>query len=117
MRTASGASPVNSSNAPTAWPTAMLVLEKEGEEHRTAAFGVGPVDAVFKAIDQLTGKSPQLEQYSVNAITGGTDAQGEVTVRLKDGTKSAVGRGSDPDVLIAGARAYLNALNRLYAER
>jgi 2-isopropylmalate synthase len=98
-------------------PTAMLVLEKEGEEHRTAAFGVGPVDAVFKAIDQLTGKSPQLEQYSVNAITGGTDAQGEVTVRLKDGTKSAVGRGSDPDVLIAGARAYLNALNRLYAER
>ncbi len=98
-------------------PSAMLVLEKDGEECRTAAFGVGPVDAVFKAIDQISGKTPELEQYSVNAITGGTDAQGEVTVRLKDGAKNAVGRGSDPDILIAGARAYLNALNRLYVER
>ena len=97
-------------------PTAMMVMAVDGEEKRTATFGVGPVDAVFKAIDQITGKEPELEQYAVNAVTGGTDALGEVTVRLKSNGKSAMGRGSDPDVIVAGARAYLNAMNRLYAK-
>jgi 2-isopropylmalate synthase len=71
------------------------------------------VDAVFQAIVAVTGHKPKLEQYSVNAITGGTDAQGEVTVRITENGRSAVGRGAHPDVINASARAYLNALNRL----
>ena len=94
-------------------PTAVLVLDVDGNRVQHAGFGVGPVDAVFKAIDTVTKRSPRLEQYSVNAITGGTDAQGEVTVRITENGRNAVGRGSHPDVINASARAYLNALNRL----
>ena len=94
-------------------PTAVLVLDIDGERKQHAGFGVGPVDAVFQTIDFLTGRKPKLEQYAVNAITGGTDAQGEVTVRIVENGKSAVGRGAHPDVINASARAYLNALNRL----
>ena len=72
-----------------------------------------PVDAVFQAIAHVTRHKPTLEQYSVNSITGGTDALGEVTVRITENGRSAVGRGSDPDIINASARAYLNALNRL----
>ncbi len=94
-------------------PTAMLVMDVEGERHQQAGFGVGPVDAIFKTIDAVIGRTPKLEQYSVHAVTGGTDAQGEVTVRLSEDERSSIGRGADPDVLVASARAYLNALNRL----
>ncbi len=94
-------------------PAAMLTMEVAGERFDHASFGVGPIDAVFNAISEITKVSAKLEQYSVNAITGGTDAQGEVTVRLSSEGKSSVGRGSDPDVLHASARAYINALNRL----
>lgn len=94
-------------------PTAVLVLEIDGQRAEHAGFGVGPVDAVFQAIAFVTGRKPKLEQYSVNAITGGTDALGEVTVRLSENGRSSVGRGSHPDVINASARAYLNALNRL----
>lgn len=94
-------------------PTAVIVLDIDGERAQHAGFGVGPVDAVFQTIDHLTGRRPKLEQYAVNAITGGTDAQGEVTVRIAENGKSAVGRGAHPDVINASARAYLNALNRL----
>lgn len=94
-------------------PTAILVLDIDGKEVKHAGFGVGPVDAVFQAIDHVTGCKPKLEQYSVNAITGGTDAQGEVTVRITEGGFTAVGRGAHPDIINASARAYLNALNRL----
>ncbi len=94
-------------------PTATLKMEVDGEEKQLSDFGVGPVDAVFNAISKLVGKKPKLLRYSVNAITGGTDAQGEVTVRLQDGEFSAVGRGSDPDIIVASAKAYINALNRL----
>lgn len=94
-------------------PTAVLVLEIDGKEIRHASFGVGPVDAVFEAIAQATGRQPKLEQYAVNAITGGTDAQGEVTVRITENGHKTVGRGADPDIINASARAYLNALNRL----
>ena len=94
-------------------PTAILVLDIDGKRVEHAGFGVGPVDAVFQAIAAVTGHKPKLEQYSVNAITGGTDAQGEVTVRITENGRSAVGRGAHPDVINASARAYLNALNRL----
>ncbi|MDL2268078.1 2-isopropylmalate synthase, partial [Desulfovibrio sp. OttesenSCG-928-G15] len=94
-------------------PTAILVLDIDGKRVEHAGFGVGPVDAVFQAIAHVTGHKPRLEQYSVNAITGGTDALGEVTVRIAENGRSAVGRGSHPDVINASARAYLNALNRL----
>ncbi len=78
-----------------------------------AGFGVGPVDAIFNVICEMTGRSPELEQYAINAVTGGTDALGEVTVRIKEKGFSAIGRGAHPDVLVASARAYVNALNRL----
>lgn len=78
-----------------------------------AGFGVGPVDAVFNVIAHLSGRNPQLERYAVNAITGGTDAQGEVTVSLCDGPHKSVGRGSDPDIIVASAKAYVDALGRL----
>ena len=62
----------------------------------------------------MVGRQPELEQYAINAITGGTDAQGEVTVRLREGEVSAVGRGTHPDIFVASARAYVNALNHLF---
>ncbi len=94
-------------------PTAVMVLEVDGKQVEHAGFGVGPIDAVFQGIAKTTKHKPKLEQYSVNAITGGTDALGEVTVRLSEGGRTAVGRGSHPDIINASARAYLNALNRL----
>ncbi|MDR1946089.1 MAG: 2-isopropylmalate synthase [Desulfovibrio sp.] len=94
-------------------PTAVLALDVDGKRVQQASFGVGPIDAVFKAVDLATGRKPKLEQFSVNSITGGTDAQGEVTVRISENDRTAVGRGAHPDIINAGARAYLNALNRL----
>ncbi len=94
-------------------PTAMLVLEINGERCEQASFGVGTIDAVFNGIATATKTNAKLEQYSVNAITGGTDAQGEVTVRVSSGDRSAIGRAAHPDVVHASARAYLHALNRL----
>jgi 2-isopropylmalate synthase len=94
-------------------PTATLKMSVDGVEEKLSEFGVGPIDAVFNAICQLAGRCPKLLRYSVNAITGGTDAQGEVTVKLEDGKRTAVGRGSDPDIIVASAKAYINALNRL----
>ena len=94
-------------------PTAALSIEVDGEERKLAAFGVGPIDAVFNTISQLTGRNPVLKQYAVNAVTGGTDAQGEVTVRLEEGGHKSVGRSSDSDVIVASAKAFINALNRL----
>ncbi|SDB05537.1 2-isopropylmalate synthase [Desulfonatronum thiosulfatophilum] len=94
-------------------PTAAMKLEVDGEEKQLADFGVGPVDAVFHTIAKVCGRNPKLLQFSVNAITGGTDAQGEVTVRIEENGASAVGRGADPDIIVASAKAYLNALNRI----
>lgn len=94
-------------------PTAMVVMNVDGEEKQQAAFGVGPIDAVFNAIAKITNHPYSLDRYSVNAITGGSDAQGEVTVRLSQNGHKAVGRGSHPDIINASARAFINALNRL----
>ncbi|GAB6886690.1 2-isopropylmalate synthase [Desulfothermus okinawensis JCM 13304] len=94
-------------------PTATLKMEVDGTDEQISEFGVGPVDAVFNAISKLIGRHPKLLKFSINAITGGTDAQGEVTVKLEEGNKTAIGRGSDPDIIVASAKAYINALNRL----
>ena len=77
------------------------------------SFGNGPVDATFNVIKDLTNTKFRLKLYQVHAITEGTDAQGEVTVRLEDDTLSAQAKGSDPDIIVASAKAYINSLNRL----
>jgi 2-isopropylmalate synthase len=76
--------------------------------------GDGPVDAVFKAIERMASAKAQMLLYSVNAITGGTDAQGEVTVRLQRDGRIVNGLGADTDIIVASAKAYINALNRLH---
>jgi 2-isopropylmalate synthase len=94
-------------------PTAAVKLLVNGVEADKAAIGIGPVDAVFRVIADLTGMESRLLYFSVNSITGGTDAQGEVLVKLEGGGKVVIGQGADPDIITAAAKAYLNALNRL----
>jgi 2-isopropylmalate synthase len=94
-------------------PTATVELEVDGKVKKTAIMGDGPVDATFKAIKKLTGNKARLLTYSVGAITGGTDAQGECTVRLEENGREVLGQGAHPDVIVASAKAYLNALNKL----
>ena len=94
-------------------PTATMEMQVGKEVVRKAGFGNGPVDATFAAIRNITKTSYPLLKYVVNAITGGADAQGEVTVQLKFNEQSVVGRGAHPDVIVASAKAYINALNRL----
>ncbi|MCX5836520.1 MAG: 2-isopropylmalate synthase [Deltaproteobacteria bacterium] len=94
-------------------PTATMQMEVDKEIIQDAGFGVGPVDATFAAIRKITKTNYHLLKYAVNAVTGGTDAQGETTVQLQYNGKSVVGRGADPDVIVASAKAYINALNRL----
>ncbi|MBK5941968.1 2-isopropylmalate synthase [Halochromatium roseum] len=94
-------------------PRAELVLSVDGEEEPGTAIGGGPVDATFRAIESIVNSGSTLKLYSVNAITSGTDAQGEVTVRLEKGGRVVNGAGADTDIVIASAKAYLNALNKL----
>lgn len=94
-------------------PNAVIKMYVDGEERTISDFGTGPIDAVFNTIAKVVGRHPKLIRYAVNAITGGTDAQGEVTVKLEENGKTSVGRASDADIIVASAKAYLNALNRL----
>ena len=94
-------------------PTAGVRLEIDGKEVEKAAIGIGPIDATFKSIAELIGTKSKLLFFSVNSITGGTDAQGEVMVRIEDQGRIVIGQGADPDIITAAAKAYLNALNRL----
>ncbi|MBW2093466.1 MAG: 2-isopropylmalate synthase [Deltaproteobacteria bacterium] len=94
-------------------PTATVKLKIRGEEVQGAGFGVGPIDAAFNTIAKMTGSRCKLMRFSVNAITGGMDAQGEVTVRLQENGLLALGKGTDPDIITASAKAYINGLNRL----
>ncbi len=100
-------------------PQAKVVINLGSDEHEAEAQGGGPVDATFKAIEQIVASGAELQLYSVNNITSGTDAQGEVTVRLSKGGRIVNGQGADTDIVTASAKAYLNALNKLYnkAER
>ena len=92
--------------------TAEVTLSIDGETRSTKATGGGPVDATFRAIEDLTHSGCSLSLYSVNNITDGTDAQGEVSVRLEKSGHIVNGSGSDIDIITASAKAYINALNR-----
>lgn len=95
-------------------PHAKVILNVGGVEQKGEAGGGGPVDATFKAIESIAVSGAELLLYSVNAITTGTDAQGEVTTRLSRGGRIVNGNGADTDIVIASARSYLNALNKLH---
>ena len=95
-------------------PVADVTLAVNGEERHASGSGSGPVDACFRAIDEVVSPGAELQLYSVNAITTGTDAQGEVTVRLESGDQRIVnGQGADTDIVIASAKAYVNAVNKI----
>ncbi len=98
-------------------PHANITLAVGGNEHRAEADGSGPVDAAFKAIESVAKSGADLLLFSVNSITTGTDAQGEVTVRLAMDGRIVNGQGADTDIIVASAKAYLNALNKLYSTR
>jgi len=100
-------------------PKASVRLNVGGAEQEAEMQGGGPVDATFKAIEKIVHSGTELQLYSVNNITSGTDAQGEVTVRLSKGGRIVNGQGADTDIVVASAKAYLNALNKLHtgAER
>ena len=97
--------------------TADLELEIDGRVETTHAAGDGPVDATFNAIKNLFPHNANLQLYQVHAVTEGTDAQAEVTVRLEEDGKTVNGQGADTDTLVASARAYINALNKLLVKR
>jgi len=97
-------------------PYATVAVLDNGSEKRAEAEGGGPVDASFKAIEKIINSGAELLLYSVNNITSGTDAQGEVTVRLSKGGRIVNGQGADTDIVIASAKAYLNGLNKLYSK-
>jgi 2-isopropylmalate synthase, bacterial type len=94
-------------------PRAEIVFSENGIEHRAVSTGSGPVDAIFKAIESVVNSGAILEIYSVNAVTKGTESQGETTVRLAKNGKVVNGQGADTDVLVATAKAYLSALSKL----
>ena len=100
-------------------PVAKVVMSIGNTEHEAEMQGGGPVDATFQAIEKIVSSGTELQLYSVNNITSGTDAQGEVTVRLSKGGRIVNGQGADTDIVVASAKAYLNALNKLHnnAER
>jgi 2-isopropylmalate synthase len=98
-------------------PKANVVLSFDGEEEPGAAIGGGPVDATFRAIESIVSSGTVLKLYSVNSITSGTDAQGEVTVRLEKGGRIVNGQGADTDIVIASAKAYINACNKILQPR
>lgn len=94
-------------------PTATVKMLIDGEECRGAELGNGPVDATFNTILKLTGRRPSLLRFSISAITGGTDALGEASIRLEEDSNVAMGKGAHEDILVASAKAMINALNRL----
>ena len=96
-------------------PVAELTLAINGEQRQARAEGSGPVDAAFKAIETLIDSGCRLRLYSVNNITAGADSQGEVSVRIDKAGRIVNGSGADTDIVIASARAYISALNRLLA--
>ncbi|MBQ0785063.1 MAG: 2-isopropylmalate synthase [Amphritea sp.] len=94
-------------------PVAKVTVAMSDTEQTGEADGSGPVDAALKAIESIVQSGASLELYSVNAITSGTDSQGEVTVRLEKGGRIVNGLGADTDIIIASAKAYIHALNML----
>ncbi len=97
-------------------PSARIVFSEAGQERTSQGEGNGPVDATLNAIESTVNSGAELVLYSVNAITNGTQAQGEVTARLALGGRIVNGVGSDPDIIVASAKAYLAALNKLHSK-
>jgi 2-isopropylmalate synthase len=91
-------------------PAAKICINYKDKDHQSEASGDGAVDAIFNAIEKLIKSETTLQLYSVNAVTEGTDSQGEVTVRLEKDGRIINGQGADTDILLASAKAYLNAL-------
>ncbi len=94
-------------------PRATIELQIEGETVKDTGEGDGPVDAAYRTIAVITKTKSRLQSYAVKAITGGTDALGEVTVRVEEEGRRVIGQGADTDIIVASAKAYLNALNKL----
>jgi len=94
-------------------PVSTVGMEIRGELKKEAGFGAGPVDSVYNTILSMCDSQAKLLRFGISAITGGTDAQGEVTVRLAEDGLEVLGRSSDPDILVASAKALVNGLNRL----
>ena len=99
-------------------PTADITLNVRGKECESRAEGDGLVDAAFQAIESILNSGCRLDLYSVKSITGGSDAQGEVTVRLiePDDSRLVGGHGADTDIVVASARAYINAINKIMSD-
>jgi 2-isopropylmalate synthase len=97
----------------TVFPTASIKLNINGRPVQGALEGNGPIDAVYNIISKLTSTKSELLRFTISALTEGTDAQGEVTVRLQEDGIIALGKGADPDIITASALAYINGLNRL----
>ena len=97
-------------------PQASVVFTAQGKEVRGSSDGNGPVDASLKAIESHVNSGAEMVLYSVNAISGSTESQGEVTVRLQNSGRVVNGVGSDPDIVVASAKAYLSALNKLHSK-
>ncbi|MCH7481820.1 MAG: 2-isopropylmalate synthase [Chloroflexi bacterium] len=91
------------------------LTDKDGGQHTEAATGTGPVDAIYCAINRIVNVPNELTEFSVNSVTEGIDAIGEVSIRIEQDGREYVGRGADTDIIVASARAYMNALNRLLA--
>ncbi len=96
-------------------PTASVRMKCKDEKKLAAAFGDGPVDAAYEAIRQAIGLTPELENYSIRAVTSGKEALGEATVRIRDNGHTFIGRGVSTDIIEASAKAYVDAINRMVA--
>ena len=97
-------------------PFAKITVLEAGKEKQSESQGDGPVDATFKAIESVAKSGAELLLFSVNAVTQGTESQGEVTVRLAKGGRIVNGVGADTDIVVASAKAYVNALNKLQSK-
>lgn len=98
-------------------PKADLTLDIDGAEKACQAIGDGPVDAAFSAIKELFPHKARLQLYQVHAVTQGTDAQAEVTVRFEEDGKTVNGQAADTDTMVASVNAYISALNKLLVKR
>jgi 2-isopropylmalate synthase len=97
--------------------SADLTLTIDGEDHQVTATGDGPVDAAFNAVKKLVPHNARLQLYQVHAVTEGTDAQATVSVRMEEEGRIVTGQSADTDTVVASAKAYVHALNRLLVRR
>jgi len=98
-------------------PTATVRLKKKDEVVQEASVGDGPVDAAYRAMDKMTGLKPNLKDYALHSVSSGTDAQGEVVVKVEYNGLVVSGKGTSTDIVEASAKAYLNALNKIISSK